>query len=239
MEEPLRLGTPYLILQDGSGNARLLLANEVLAMDPEAMLDSLPGGMEVGIVEGTTTLDALPTRRPLVVQDNGVILGLYGAAESEAAQKARKARRWSQADGHADARAAANDAIKEIKDYYRRRGVSLMLSLQPCRVSGDGIIVRDVMAGLLEYSLEMIELCGGGRGVYVDTQQGIKQVKITVEARTRSSFEDIDLMLSDEHTENLLIRKFRALRRSVAEHRGDLQIEDTPRGFVFTATLPA
>ncbi len=235
----LQKGTPFLVVQDGGGRARLFCAEDVLKARPGLMLDLLPGGRELVAVDAMTPADQLPAHRPLLVRDGGVVIGVLGGERLKEAKTARRTRRWALPGGGADAKAAAMDAVRRVREEFRQEGIALILDVQPSRVDGDGLLVRDVVARLLEHSMAILRANGGGTAVHLRVGDSPDGLLIQVQDRgTRSQVLDVEGLLTDEPTDDEAVLALRELADQVRARRGVMEVRETRSGTLFEVRFP-
>ncbi len=229
----------WVAVLDGAGGARVLPATQVLAANPDHMLDLLPGGVDAVYVEATTAVGDLPEHRPLLVRQGSEVLGLIGG-ESMDPKRARMKRMLRLPCGGADAAMAAWAAVKHHRDTYRRKGIALVLDIQPSRVEGDGLVVRDSVDILLEEALELIQRANGGTGVHLVLGQGQSGLWIGIETHG-SYFPAACLfeMLEDGPSEDPTTLALRRVRDKVRAQQGHMKVTPTRTGTRFMISLPS
>ena len=229
----------WVAVLDGAGGARVVPASQVLSANPDHMLDLLPGGVDASYVDATTPVGELPEQRPLLVRQGSEVLGLLGGDTLDP-RRSRMKRMLRLPSGGADAALAAWSAVKHHRDTYRKKGIALVLDIQPSRVEGDGLVVRDAVDVLLEEALELILRANGGTGVHVVLGQGQSGLWLGIETHG-SYFPAAFLceMLEEGPSEDPTTLALRRIRDKVKAQRGHMKVTPTRTGTRFMISLPA
>ncbi len=229
----------WVAVLDGAGGARVLPAVQVLAAHPDLMLDLLPGGQEAAYVESGMLESDLPEARPLLVRQGSDVLGLLGGEELDP-KLARMKRMFRLPRGGADAAMAAWSAVKHHRDTYRKKGIAMVLDIQPSRVVGDGMVVKTAIDVLLEEALELIRRANGGTGVHVMIGQGVSGLWIGIETNgTYFPAAFLLEMLEDGPSEDPTTLALRKIRDRVRAQKGYMKVSPTRTGTRFMISLPA
>lgn len=229
----------WVAVLDGAGGARVLPAAQVLAANPDHMLDLLPGGQEASYVEATTNNGDLPEARPLLVRQGSEVLGLLGGEQVDP-NLARMKRLFRLPSGGADAAMAAWAAVKHHRDTYRKKGIAMVLDIQPSRCEGDGLVVKDAVDILLEEALELIARANGGTGVHVMIGQGMSGLWIGIETNgTYFPAAFLLEMLEAGPTDDPTTLALRRVRDKVRAQKGHMKVSPTRTGTRFMISLPA
>jgi hypothetical protein len=228
----------WVAVLDGAGGARVIPAMQVLAANPDAMLDLIPGGQPATYVSANSLVAELPSTRPLLVREGKDVLGLLGGDHLDS-RLARMKRMFKLPSGGADAAMAAWSAIKHHRDNYRRLGIALVLDIRPSRVAGDGLVVRDAVDVLLEEALELIKRANGGTGVHITVGQGLSGLWIGIDTNG-SYFPAAFLyeMLEDGPTEDPTTLALRRIRDKVVAQGGHMKVSPIRCGTRFMISLP-
>lgn len=226
-----------VIVRDGSDEGRLLTEEQLRAADGDTMLDLVPGALP--IVYADADDGELPGMRPLALRRDGDLVGVLRAEGLEAERRQALVEAWRLPSGGADAHAAAMEAVNSAKQAFRRQRVALVLDIQPSRVAGDGLLVRDALDMLLEESLEVLRLCGGGTAVHVHVQHGPSGLWMSVEDRgSRRQAVAADLYAADAPAgDEPGAGAVRRLRTRIERENGQLHVENTPGGTRFVVLL--
>lgn len=217
----------------------MLPAAQVLAANPDHMLDLLPGGQEATYVEGVTLVADLPDERPLLVRQGTEVMGLLGAEQVDP-KLARMKRMFCLPSGGADAAMAAWSAVKHHRDTYRQKGIAMVLDIQPSRVEGDGMVVKTAIDVLLEEALELIKRANGGTGVHVMIGQGMSGLWIGIETNgTYFPASVLFEMLEDGPSDDPTTLALRRVRDRVRAEKGHMKVSPTRTGTRFMISLPA
>ena len=133
------------------------------------------------------------------------------------------------------------DAIREARGTFREKGLALVLDVQSSPVRGDGMLVRDLIEGLLEQALEILgDGRGGGTGVYVrlgSTRGGRIRIEVQ-DSNNKMPFREADELLSDDPTDDPKVIALRKLRNRVEEMEGEMDVLETRFGTCFRVDLP-
>lgn len=235
--EELPPGVDLVIVRDGGEGGRLLTRDQLRAVDADTMLDLVPGGVPIAYADAGAA--ELPRTRPLAVRRDGELVGVLRDVGLEAERRQALVEAWRLPTGGADARAAAMEAVNAAKQAFRRRRVALVLDIQPSRVAGDGLLVRDALDLLLEESLEVLRICGGGTAVHVRVQHGPSGLWMSVEDRgSRVPAVGADAYAAGAPAgEEPGAGSVRRLRARIERDHGELHVEDTPSGTRFVVLL--
>ena len=217
----------WVAVLDGMGGARVLPAAQVLAANPDHMLDLLPGGQEASYVDGAIRLMDLPDARPVLVRQGAEVVGLL-CEEPEKRKAGGKKRVFRLPRGGADAAGPAREAVKYHRETY------------PSRVHGDGEVVKDAIDMLLEEALSLIKRANGGTGVHVVLGQGMSGLWIGIE--THGSYFPAAFLyevLEEGPSEDPTTLALRKIRDMVLACQGLMKVMPTRTGTRFMISLPS
>ncbi len=228
----------WVAVRDGSDSVRVIPAAQILSANSDLMIDMLGGGYKAVIVEATVDVRDLPDARPLLVERHGDVIGLLGGDQVEQTQSPFLISLQASNEG-ADAAMAAWAAVRYHRDVYRKKGIALVLDIQPSRVAGDGRLVKNTVDILLDEALELIGRARGGTGVHVVVGQGVAGLWIGIEAHGANFPEAFLLeMLEDGPTEDPTALALRRVRDRISDHEGHMKVDSGRTGTRFVITLP-
>jgi hypothetical protein len=197
------------------------------------MLDLLPGGQEVPVVEGTTLVSRLPSERPLAVIEDGEIIGVLLNDHSPPIRGPQPAAVIN----------AAEIALREVKRAmveFRRKGVPLIIDVRDSRVHGSADVLTYLLQTLLADILEHDERTGGAGSAHVTLSPGRSGTWLVVDDRCGRLSDEVQVALADPGAwcEDPLVRSFRRLKERVEGMGGSMSAQPGPFGMRTLVGLP-
>ena len=215
------------------GSVLLFLGSQLLAADPNTLLERLPGGEEVIVVEADTLVSRLPNQPKLAVVSAGQVIGvLLNERVSSLGEAQPKAL--------IDAGAIVLTEVKRVMLDFRRKGVPLMLDVRDSRVYGSADVLRDVLQSLLADILEHVERTEGAGSAYVKLSPGRSGTWLVVEDRCGRLSDEALVALAHPGTlcEDRSVRSFRRLKERVEGMGGSMSAQPGPFGVRTMVSLP-
>lgn len=212
---------------------RLFRSAQLLRADPGTMLDLLPGGQEVGVIEADTPVSRLPAQRPLVVASAGEVIGILLSDHAPPVRGPQPTAVFN----------AAEVALREVKRAmveFRRKGVPLIIDVRDSRVHGSADVLTDLLQTLLADILEHVESAGGDGAAHVMLSPGRSGTWLVVEDRCGRLSDEVQIALADPGAwcDDPLVRSFRRLKERVEGMGGSMSAQPGPFGMRTLVALP-
>jgi hypothetical protein len=214
-------------------SVRLFRSAQLLRADPSTMLDLLPGGQQVAVIEADTLVSRLPNQRPLAVVSAGELIGVL---LNEHAPPVR----GPQPKAVINAGEIALREVKRAMAEFRRKGVPLIIDVRDSRVHGSADVLTDLLQTLLADILEHVERTGGAGAAHVMLSPGRSGTWLVVEDRCGRLSDEVQVALADPGAwcEDPLVRSFRRLKERVEDMGGSMSAQPGPFGMRTLVALP-
>lgn len=214
------------------GAVLLFQRAQLLAANPNTVLELLPGGEEVVVVEADTLVSRLPNHAKLAVASAGEVIGVLLNERSTVDDAAPTAL--------IDAGPIVLSEVKRVMLDFRRKGVPLMLDVRDSRVCASPDVLRDVLQSLLADILGHVERSGGAGSAYVKLSPGRSGTWLVVEDRCGRLSDEVQVALAHPGTlcEDPSVRSFRRLKERVEGIGGSMSAQPGAFGVRIMVSLP-